>query len=150
MILIMLRKRRRKNTKGGEAGFTMVELIIVIVLTSILGTFVFNILAQCLVAQRELQVRREHSDDAVLTLHQMSRDIMETTTVTTGTNALTLTVDSVSVAYSVVGNQLLRNTNIIARDVASLTATDTGASVNVSLSFIGETGQRQLEVVRRN
>ncbi len=146
----MLSKHRRKNTKNGEAGFTMIELIIVVMLTSIMGTFVFNILGQCLAAQREMQVRRAHSDDAVLALRQMSIDIMETTTVATGTNALTLTVDSVTVAYSVASDELLRNGNVLARDVASLTATDNTSSVNVSLVFNDETGNRQIEAVRRN
>ncbi len=146
----MLSKHRRKNTENGEAGFTMIELIIVVMLTSIMGTFVFNILGQCLAAQREMQVRRAHSDDAVLALRQMSIDIMETTTVATGTNALTLTVDSVTVAYSVASDELLRNGNVLARDVASLTATDNTSSVNVSLVFNDEIGNRQIEAVRRN
>ncbi len=146
----MFRKHRRKNTKGGEAGFTMIELIIVVTLTSIMGTFVFNILGQCLAAQRELQVRRAHSDDAVLALRQMSIDIMETTSVTTGANTLTLSVDSAAVAYSVASNQLLRNGSVLADDVASLTATDNVESVDVSLAFNDETGSRQIVAVRRN
>ncbi len=55
----------------------MVELIIVIVLTSILGTFVFQIFTQCLVAQRKIQVRKEHSDDAVLVLDQLGRELRQ-------------------------------------------------------------------------
>ncbi len=152
----MLRKHKRKNTKEGEAGFTMVELIIVIVLTSILGTFVFNILGQCLSAQNELQVRRAHSDDAVLALHKMSKDIMESTSVikgsatTAGSDKLTLNVDSVNVVYDLVNEQLLRDANVIAREVVSLTATVVASSVKVALVFNGENGSRELEVMRRN
>ncbi len=75
--MTMLRKHKRKIIKGGEAGFTIVELIIVMVLTSFLGTFGFQLLAQSLVAQRNMQVRKAHSDDAVLTLGKISRELSQ-------------------------------------------------------------------------
>ncbi len=75
--MTMLRKYRRKNTKCGEAGFTLVELIIVIVLTSLLGVFGFQMLAQSLLAQRNMQLRKEHSDDAVMALDKISRELRQ-------------------------------------------------------------------------
>ncbi len=70
-------KKHRRNNEGREAGFTIVELIIVIVLTSLLGVFGFQMLAQSLIAQRNMQVRKEHSDDAVLALDKISRDLRQ-------------------------------------------------------------------------
>ncbi len=81
----MLRKHRRKNTEGGEAGFTLVELIIVIVLSSLLGVFGFRMLAQTLIAQQNIQSRKEHSDDAVLALDKISRELRLANTIHTAT-----------------------------------------------------------------
>ncbi len=79
----MLRKYRSKNTKCGEAGFTLVELIIVIVLTSLLGVFGFQMLAQSLLAQRNMQLRKEHSDDAVMVLDKISRELRQASAIYT-------------------------------------------------------------------
>ena len=145
-------KRKQRVSKGGEAGFTMVELILVIVLTSILGTFGFQILTQSLLAQRNMQVRKEHSDDAVLALDKISSEIMVATAVTTG-STLTLTLPTETVAYSVNSGQLERDVsgtaNVIAKDVASFNSSGT-TSITVSLSFTGETGNRQTTVYRRD
>ena len=51
----MNRKHKRQNTQGAEAGFTLIELIIVIVLASILGTFVFSIISKSLASQINMQ-----------------------------------------------------------------------------------------------
>ena len=75
----MFKKHKHRISKGGEAGFTLVELIVVLVLTSILGTFGFEILTDSLLAQRNVQVRKEHSDDAVLAMSTLQREIMEAT-----------------------------------------------------------------------
>ncbi len=132
----------------------MVELVIVIVLSSILGVFALNIFGQCIVAQRDMQVRKEHSDDAVLVLRQMSREIMEAKgTITTGITTLTLPLGP-DVVYSVDGNnQLLRTSggvsNVISGDVVSLSTSGTNP-ITVSLLFVGETASRDLKVFRRN
>ncbi len=64
-----------KSPQDGEAGYTLVELILVIVLLSILGVFSFQILTQCLLTQRDLQVKKEKSDDTVLAMEQISREL---------------------------------------------------------------------------
>lgn len=78
-----------KSAQSGEAGFTLVEMIIVIVLSSILGTFIFGVLTKCLAAQRNMQVRKERSDDAVLVLERISREVREANSVNSaGSNIL--------------------------------------------------------------
>ncbi len=85
----MNRKHKRQNTQGSEAGFTLIELIIVIAIASILGTFVFSIISKSLSAQINMQTKKERSDDAVLALERISREIREATTINdTGTNHL--------------------------------------------------------------
>ena len=71
------KKYRRKSPQVGEAGFTLIEMIIVIVLASILGIFVFGVLTKCLVAQKDMQVRKERNDDAVLSMEKMNREVRE-------------------------------------------------------------------------
>ena len=71
----MFRKYKRKITKCGEEGFTMVELTVVIVLTAILGLFSFQALTQSILVQQDMQERKEHSDDGVLALNHISREL---------------------------------------------------------------------------
>lgn len=84
------RKNRCKSSQGGEAGFTLVELIISITLTSIAGLFIFQIVTQSVSVYSKMADRKERADDAVLSLERMSREIREAKSITIGTNALTL------------------------------------------------------------
>ncbi len=73
----MKKRYRRKTPKAGEAGFTLLELVIVIVVASILGTFVSGALTSSLHAQRNMQMRKEMSDAAIRTLDKIYRDLRE-------------------------------------------------------------------------
>ena len=85
----MNRKHKRKNTQGAEAGFTLIELIIVIALASILGTFVFSIISKSLASQINMQERKVRSDDAVLSLERIGRELREARDITShGSNIL--------------------------------------------------------------
>ena len=85
----MNRKHKRKNTQGAEAGFTLIELIIVIALASILGTFVFSIISKSLASQINMQERKVRSDDAVLSLERIGRELREARDITShGNNIL--------------------------------------------------------------
>jgi prepilin-type N-terminal cleavage/methylation domain-containing protein len=75
----MNRKHKRQYTQGAEAGFTLLELIIVLTLASILGTFVFSIITKSLVAQINMQTKKERSDAAALSLERISRELGEAT-----------------------------------------------------------------------
>ncbi len=70
-------KDRRRSPQMGEAGFTLIEMVIVIVLTSILGVFIFGVLTKCLDAQKNMQVRKERSDDAVQSMDKINRELRE-------------------------------------------------------------------------
>ncbi len=71
------KKYGRKSPQVGEAGFTLVEMIIVIVISSILGVFVLGVLTKCLVAQINMQERKEMSDEAIMSLERMNRELRE-------------------------------------------------------------------------
>ncbi len=75
------RKHKRKSSRSGEAGFTLIEMVIVVVLASILGIFVFGVLNKCLSAQIDMQRRKERSDDAILSLERINREIREANTI---------------------------------------------------------------------
>jgi len=83
------KKCRHKSPQAGEAGFTLIETIIVIVLVSILGTFIFGVLTKSLGAQIAMQTRKERADDATLVLEKISREVKEAETINnTGSNQL--------------------------------------------------------------
>lgn len=69
------RKSGCKSTQNGEAGFTMIELVIVLVLASILGIFVFQIVTSSLKTLITMRTRKERADDAVLVLEKISREV---------------------------------------------------------------------------
>ena len=77
------RKHKRQYTKDGEAGFTLIEMVIVIVLASILGVFIFGVLTKSLSAQIAMQKRKERADDAVLILEKISREVKSYTPTST-------------------------------------------------------------------
>lgn len=65
------------------------EMIIVIVIASILGTFVFGVLTKSLSAQIAMQKRKERSDSAIMVLEKISREVREAKTINnTATNQL--------------------------------------------------------------
>ncbi len=70
-------KYKRKSPQKGEAGFTLTEMVLVIVIASILGIFIFGVLSKCMLAQRNMQTRKERSDDAVRTMDKVNRELRE-------------------------------------------------------------------------
>lgn len=84
------RKYRCQPAQSGEAGFTLVELIMVMVLTSILGIFIFQIVTDSLSTLMTMHTRKEAGDDAVLVLERISREVREAKTInSTGNDELT-------------------------------------------------------------
>jgi len=77
----MNRKHKRQNTQGAEAGFTLIELIIVIALASILNIFIFSIITKSLASQINMQERKVRSDEAVLSLERIGRELREATNI---------------------------------------------------------------------
>ena len=97
--------------KVAEAGFTLMEMIIVIVIASILGTFVFGVLTKSLSAQIAMQKRKERDDSAIMVLERISREVKEAKTIhNTATNQL---IFEKNVTSSTDGNlfvKFIRNT----------------------------------------
>ena len=82
-----IKKRcRHKSPQVGEAGFTLIEVIIVMVLVSILGTFIFQVLTKSLGAQIAMQTRKERSDDAILVLERISREVRAANNIVTASS----------------------------------------------------------------
>ena len=136
----MIRITNNKNTyqppRSGEAGFTIIELIIVIVLTSILGTFVFQIVTNSLNTLITMRTRKERADDAIMTLEKISREVREAKSITTASGS-TLTfeknVTSSSDTNTAVKFILNTSTNKLMRQSATtiggLPGDDTSGSV---------------------
>jgi prepilin-type N-terminal cleavage/methylation domain-containing protein len=116
------RKNGFRSTQKGEAGFTMMELVIVLVLASILGIFVLQIATSSLNTFITMRKRKERADDAVLALERMSREIRAANAIDgTGSNILTFqradTDQMVRFIRNTSTNRLRRQS---AADVASL------------------------------
>ncbi|MGR3302910.1 MAG: PulJ/GspJ family protein [Candidatus Scalindua sp.] len=162
----MIRTINNKNTyqppRSGEAGFTMIELIIVIVLTSILGTFIFQIVTNSLNTLITMRTRKERADDAIMTLEKISREVREanninvpssgsySTTTLTFTKNATSSLDSTNLAvrYMLDSGTIRRESatgtgglggstsgDIVAKNVSYFKVTNTSDRVDIELTF---------------
>jgi prepilin-type N-terminal cleavage/methylation domain-containing protein len=139
------------NRKNGEAGFTMIELVIVLVLASILGGFVFQIVTNSLNTLITMGTRKERADDAVLVLEKISREVRAANNINNaGSNILIFkradTGKAVKFIRNTATNRLRRQS---AADVPSLPGSSSSGNIvaeNVSAfncsSEAGSTGNR--------
>ncbi|ODS30398.1 MAG: hypothetical protein SCARUB_04496 [Candidatus Scalindua rubra] len=156
------KNHRCESPQGGEAGFTLVELIISIVLVSIAGLFIFQIVSQSISVYAKMSSRKERADNAVLSLERMSREIRDAKNiVSAGSNKLTFekkeaaegkdSHKKVKFILNTSTNKLMRQSassdgslpadntsgNVLAMNVESFTATKDGKNrVVVKLEFI--------------
>jgi len=115
-------EKESQSTQNGEAGFTMIEMVIVLVLTSILGIFIFQITTSSLKTFITMRTRKERADDAVLVLDKISREVRAANDInSTGSNLLIFkradTGKAVKYIRNTATNRLRRQS---AADVASL------------------------------
>ncbi|MBT3355500.1 MAG: type II secretion system protein [Candidatus Scalindua sp.] len=124
-------KNASQSTQNGEAGFTMIELVIVLVLTSILGIFVFKISTSSLKTLITMRTRKERADDAVLVLEKISREVRAANDInSTGSNILIFkradTGKAVKYIRNTGTNRLRRQS---AADVASLPGNNSSGNI---------------------
>ena len=77
MLITINKKCIHKPPQTGEAGFTLIEMVIVIVIVSILGTFILQVLTKSLSAQINMQKRKERSDEATMSMERINRELRE-------------------------------------------------------------------------
>jgi len=131
-------EKESQSTQNGEAGFTMTELVIVLVLTSILGIFIFQITTSSLKTFITMRPRKERADDAVLVLDKISREVRAANDInSTGSNLLIFkradTGKAVKYIRNTATNRLRRQS---AADVASLPGGNSSGNIvaeNVSV-----------------
>ena len=131
-------EKESQSTQNGEAGFTMTELVIVLVLTSILGIFIFQITTSSLKTFITMRTRKERADDAVLVLDKISREVRAANDInSTGSNLLIFkradTGKAVKYIRNTATNRLRRQS---AADVASLPGGNSSGNIvaeNVSV-----------------
>jgi len=121
----MNRKHKRQNAQGAEAGFTLIELVIVIALAAILNIFIFSIITKSLASQINMQERKEKSDEAVLSLERIGRELREATAINYAGN--NLLIFEKKITSSTDTNTFIRyardtSTNILWRQSADLLA----------------------------
>ncbi len=70
-------KERCNPSQKRESGFTMIELVIVMVLVSVLATFIFQIMSGSLQTLIDMRNRKERGDDAVMLMEKICRETRE-------------------------------------------------------------------------
>lgn len=149
-------KNESQSTQNGEAGFTMIELVIVLVLTSILGIFVFQIVTSSLNTLITMRKRKERADDAVLVLEKISREVRSANDINSvGSNILIFkradTGKAVKFIRNSGTNRLRRQSaadvaslpsssssgNVVAENVSVFTSSNTGGLIALDLQFSG-------------
>lgn len=135
---------------AGQAGFTLIEVIIVVILTGILGTFTFYILSGSTRTFANMATRKERADDALLALEKISREVRDASSVSTASGStLAFTkknavgVDSsTTISYTLSSGVLERYGNvggtsaIVAKNVSSFTVSQEASNrITMSLAF---------------
>jgi prepilin-type N-terminal cleavage/methylation domain-containing protein len=152
----------RKYVSGsfqrGETGFTLIEMIMSIVLLSILGTIILQIVSTSLSTSITMSARKERGDDAVMVLERISREVREANTINAaGSSTLTFTkkvtssLDSNKVVRYMLDSGTIRREsatstgglggstsgNIVAENVTGFTPIAVGGKVTITLEFDG-------------
>ena len=135
-------KEECQSVQNGEAGFTMIELVIVLVLTYILGILLFQSVTGSLNTLITMRTRKERADDAVLVLEKISREVRAANDINSvGNNILIFkradTGKAVKFIRNTSTNRLRRQS---AADVASLPGNNSSGNIvaeNVSVFTSG-------------
>jgi len=133
--------------KKNHLGFTLLELIIVIILTSLIAVVVSKIIAQGVQAHYTAKNVLDADWQGRLGMERMARDIRavgsnSTITTATATQLVFTNIAGTSITYSLSGTYLMRNTQILADGINALSFTyfdNTGTST-ATLSLIRYVG----------
>ena len=114
------------KTRKNQGGFTLIETMLVIALVGFLGASAAVGLSTALEAASQGQSRGETSETLSLALSRMIQEISQLkdseSVVTAGAAEFRFSdIDDQDIRYHLVGNQLLRNNDVLARNVQSLT-----------------------------
>ena len=77
-----LRAERIFRSLGGQKGFTLVEMVMVIVILGVIGAFTFQFVAQGVLAFKKSSSRKDLYDQGRLALERMVRELRDTKEVT--------------------------------------------------------------------
>ncbi len=150
---------------NGSSGFTLIEVIIVMVLTSILGIFTFQYLTGSMRTFKTFTTRKERCDDARMALDRISREIRDaqlSTVSITAPDTITFTRENVSnmqdtspsvsflldSASGELRRQSAAGTSVLARNVQDFTASSgAGGTISLSITFSSSSGTIQWQTV---
>lgn len=134
-------------TKGNTQGFTLIELIIVIVITGIIIAGSSSLLLNGVNAYIAGKADINASWQANVAIERMTRDLRAISSaaniITAASNEFAIRdINGTTIDYKVVNSQLLRNTQVLANNVQSVAFTyyDANGTVTASVSAIRYVG----------
>ncbi len=136
----MTRRLKKDNRPAGEAGFTLIELIIGMVLIGILGGFSIQFLSRTMQMGQLVSGQKSLVDEAKIALDRMAREVRFANSVDSFTStSISLTTSgyaqdtSTDVDYSYAGGVLTRTGDVsgahtIAENISSFSITQSGSN----------------------
>lgn len=136
------------NLMENDKGFTLIEIVMVVVVLGILSGFTFAFIRHATTTYSIGAKQRMLYQEASYAMERISRELRDAISVTSGSNLLTMVkpnrptnVNSMdpspNVEFRLTGNQLARNTIVMASHVAAFVPTGTCsyASTNCSVTI---------------
>jgi prepilin-type N-terminal cleavage/methylation domain-containing protein len=156
--MVMSKQRlKAERTITGHGGFTLIELIMVIVIMGILGVYTFSFLSNTIGAYMKVEGHKILYDEGRQALEYMVlelRDANQNASITTGTSSIAFTrsnPSATSITYSLSGGTLNRvsggSTNALAGNVTAFTPSVSGSAPNQTVTLnltISSTGSGTL------
>ena len=112
--------------RNKEAGFTLIEVLAVTIISAIAMIFIYSIISQSTTTYQKQTNTNKEINDAAYTLKVITKDLRKTTAVVIGDNCqkLTLTTNDGDTSFTFKDNAILKDGIPLVKDIKSFTVTN--------------------------